>query len=124
MRRHVDKISNNTSSYTQARINNPDSRSSSSTILTKHVDKKINLQYTKGNIALSITPKLVPCDNKISQMVLTGSSPIGRSPSKEIKISSDSAWGTMFKNHDTNSMKSSASRPSGSTSNRKKLHIE
>ena len=38
---------NNTLSYTQARIENPDSQSSSSTILTKHVDKKLIQYYTK-----------------------------------------------------------------------------
>ena len=54
--------------------------------------------------------------------MLTGPSPIWGSSTKEIKTSSDSAWGTMFQNHDTNSMKSSASRLSGSTSNGKAPH--
>ena len=106
----------------KARIDNLDSQSSSSTVLTKHVDTKLNQQFSKGNINLGKSPKLVPCDNQITQVVLTGPSPIWGSSTKEIKTSSDSAWGTMFQNHDTNSVKSSASHPSGSTSNRKAPH--
>ena len=82
----------------------------------------MNQQFIKGNINLGKSPKLVPCDNQITQVVLTGPSPIWGSSTKEIKTSSDSAWGTMFQNHDTNSVKSSASHPSGSTSNRKAPH--
>ena len=66
LRRHVNKISKNASSYTQARMNNPDSQSSSSTILTTHVDKKSNQRFSKGNISLGITLKLVPCYNEIT----------------------------------------------------------
>ena len=49
-------------------------------------------------------------------------SPIWGSLSKEIKTSSDSAFRTMLKPHDTNSMKSSASCPTGFTSNGKTPH--
>ena len=76
----------------------------------------------KGNILQGITPKLVPFNNQIKKVPSTEPSSLWLSPNKEIKTSSDSAWGTMFQNHDTNSVKSSASHPSGSTSNRKAPH--
>ena len=90
--------------------------------MTKHVENNSNQHYTKGNISQGISPKLVPYNIKISQMVLTGPTPTWGSLSKEIKRSSDSACGSLFINHDTNSMKSSASRPSGSISNGKTQH--
>ena len=63
----------------KARINNLDPQSSSSTVLTKHVDNKLNQQFSKGNINLGKSPKLVPCDNQI----------IWGSSTKEIKTSFD-----------------------------------
>ena len=105
----------------KARIKNPDSESSSSTKFTKDVKNNLNPQFNviKGNILQGITPKLVPFNNQIKKVPSTEPSSLWLSPNKEIKTSSDSDWGTMLKNHNTNSMKSSASRPSGSTFNAK-----
>ena len=76
----------------KARIKNQDSESSSSTKLTKHVNNNLNPQskFTKGNIQFGKPPKLVVCDNKITQVPSTESSSFWFSPNKEIKISSDS----------------------------------
>ena len=71
----------------KARIKNPDSESSSSTKFTKHVDKNLNQQFkfSKGNILQGITPKLVPCNNQITQVPSTEPSSLWLSSIKEIK---------------------------------------
>ena len=90
--RKSESSSSKNSSYMKARIKNQDSESSSSTKLTKHVNNNLNPQFkfTKGNIQFGKPPKLVVCDNKITQVPSTESSSFWFSPNKEIKISSDS----------------------------------
>ena len=109
----------------KSKNNNLDSQSSSSTNFKKHVDNNLNQQFkfSKGNIALGITPKLVLCDNQITSVPLTEPSSLRGSSNKEIKTSSDSEWRTMLKNHDTSSMKSCESRPSGFTFNAKNPQV-
>ena len=103
--------------------NNFYSQSSPSTNFIKHVDNNLNQQFkfSKGNIALGITPKLVLGVNKITQVPLTEPSSLWGPSNRKIKTSSDSEWRTMLKIHDTSSIKSSTSCPYGSTFNAKAL---
>ena len=122
------------------RFKNQDSKSSSSTNITYHVNSnfkskfnflKGNIQnnnlntqfkFIRGNIELGISPKLVPINDQITQVPSTESSPFWSSPNKEINKSSDSDWVNMVKKQETSCIKSSASRLSGSTSIAKIQH--